>query len=47
MAIQEMDTELEMMKHEKNECDFLLNNSKLKLQELERQNNNEIDRLKL
>ena len=36
-----------MLKQEKNEVEFMLNNSKIKLQEVERENSNEIDKLKI
>jgi SMC interacting uncharacterized protein involved in chromosome segregation len=45
LAIKEYESEVEILKHEKNELEFMLNNTKVKLQEFEREHNNEIEKL--
>jgi hypothetical protein len=42
-----MESEMEIVKHEKSEVEFLLNNCKIKVQESEREHRNEVEKAKI
>jgi hypothetical protein len=42
-----LESEIEMLKEEKNESEYMLNKAKIKLQELEKQHKDEEERVRL